>query len=155
MPPLHYQKGDIFNSPAKVLTNPVNCEGLMGKGLALVFKQRYPAMFLIYQQECKSGRLRVGRPTLYRESTPWILNFPTKNIWRADSKLEYLEQGLQYFVTNYKRAGIESIAFPKLGTQNGNLSWNDVGPLMASYLGLIDIDVYIYISEGDHEYYPT
>ena len=154
MSPIHYQKGNIFDSAAHVITNPVNCEGLMGKGLALTFKQKYPAMFTVYQQECKSGRLCIGRPTLYRESTPWILNFPTKNTWRTDSKLEYLEQGLHYFATNYKKAGIESIAFPKLGTQNGKLSWTEVGSLMARYLGRIDINVYIYITEEDQEYYP-
>ncbi len=149
---LHYQLGDIFDSHAQVITNPVNCEGFMGRGLALAFKQKYPAMFTAYKQDCKTGRLRIGKPTLYRESMPWILNFPTKNTWRADSKLEYIEQGLEYFVANYKRADIESIAFPKLGTLNGRLSWVDVGPLMAKHLGQLDIDVSIYIAEGDHEY---
>jgi O-acetyl-ADP-ribose deacetylase (regulator of RNase III) len=126
----------------------------MGRGLALAFKQRYPDMFTIYQQECETGRLRIGRPTLYRESTPWILNFPTKNKWRANSKLEYLQKGLEYFVANYKKADIKSIAFPKLGTQNGKLSWDEVGPLMVKYLSKLDIDVYIYIAEGDTEYWP-
>jgi hypothetical protein len=68
------------------------------------------------------------------------------------SKLEYIEKGLEYFVANYKKAGIQSIAFPKLGAQNGKLSWDDVGPLMAKYLSQIDIDVHIYIAEGDKEY---
>jgi O-acetyl-ADP-ribose deacetylase (regulator of RNase III) len=149
---IQYQKGNIFESSAQVIVNTVNCEGFMGKGLALAFKQRYPEMFSVYQQQCKSGELRIGRPRLYRESNPWILNFPTKNKWRANSKIEYLEKGLKYFVANYKEAGIKSIAFPKLGTQNGKLSWDEVGPLMAKYLSKLDIDVYIYIAEGDKEY---
>ncbi len=149
---IQYLKGDIFESSAQVIVNTVNCEGFMGRGLALAFKQRYPDMFSVYQQECKTGKLRIGRPTLYRASTPWILNFPTKNKWRANSKIEYLEKGLKYFVANYKEAGIKSIAFPKLGTQNGKLSWDEVGPLMAKYLSKLDIDVYIYIAEGDREY---
>src|SRR5438105_8911716 len=149
---IHYQKGDIFESNAHVIVNTVNCKGVMGKGLALAFKQRYPAMFPVYQQECKMGKLRIGRPTLYKQSTPWILNFPTKNDWKLPSKLEYIEKGLEYFVANYKKAGIQSIAFPKLGAQNGKLSWDDVGPLMAKYLSQIDIDIYIYIAEGDKEY---
>src|SRR5579884_3827444 len=149
---IQYQKGDIFTSNAQVIVNTVNCKGVMGKGLALAFKERYPAMFAVYQQECKNGKLRIGRPTLYRESTPWILNFPTKNDWRFPSKLEYLEKGLEYFVANYKKAGITSIAFPKLGTQNGKLSWDEVGPLMVKYLSQLDIDVYIYIADGDREY---
>lgn len=152
MPIIHYQRGDIFTSPAQVIVNPVNCQGVMGKGLALAFKQRYPDMFLTYQRECKTGELCIGRPTLYTKSTPWILNFPTKDSWKANSKLEYLEQGLTYFVGNYKKDGITSIAFPKLGTKNGKLSWDAVGPLMAHYLGPLDIDVSIYITEGDREY---
>jgi O-acetyl-ADP-ribose deacetylase (regulator of RNase III) len=149
---IHYQKGNIFDSKAHVIVNTVNCDGYMGKGLALAFKQRYPAMFSVYQQECKTGKLRIGRPTLYQESTPWILNFPTKHHWRMPSKLEYVQKGLEFLVAHYNNAGIKSIAFPKLGTQNGKLSWDEVGPLMAKYLSQLDIDVYIYIAEGDREY---
>ncbi len=149
---IQYQKGDIFESKAQVIVNTVNCQGIMGKGLALAFKQKYPAMFKVYQQECRTGKLGIGRPTLYQGSTPWILNFPTKDSWRANSKLEYLQKGLEFLVTYYKNAGIKSIAFPKLGAQNGKLSWSEVGPLMAEYLSQLDIDVYIYIAEGDREY---
>lgn len=149
---IQYQRGDIFESKAHVIVNTVNCKGVMGKGLALAFKQRYPAMFTVYQQECKTGKLRIGRPTLYKASNPWILNFPTKAHWKPPSKLEYLEKGLEYLVANYKKVGIKSIAFPKLGAQNGKLSWDEVGPLMAKYLSQLDIDIYIYIAEGDAEY---
>jgi O-acetyl-ADP-ribose deacetylase (regulator of RNase III) len=149
---IHYQKGDIFNSTSQVIVNTVNCKGVMGKGLALSFKQRYPDMFQVYQQECKSGKIRIGRPSLYKGSTPWILNFPTKDHWKPPSKIEYLQKGLEYFVANYKKADITSIAFPKLGAQNGKLSWDEVGPLMAEYLSPLDIVVYIYIAEGDKEY---
>jgi O-acetyl-ADP-ribose deacetylase (regulator of RNase III) len=150
---LRYTKGDIFKAETQVIVNTVNCQGVMGKGLALAFKQRYPAMFPVYQQECKTRKLRIGKPSLYRESTPWILNFPTKDSWKANSKIEYLEKGLDYFVAHYKEVSITSIAFPKLGAQNGKLSWDEVGPLMARYLSDLDIDVYIYIAEDDREYY--
>lgn len=150
---IHYLLGDIFTSNAQVIVNPVNCKGYMGRGLALAFKQRYPEMFTVYRQECDTGQLRIGHPTLYRESTPWILNFPTKDDWRKASKLEYIEAGLRYFVDNYTQAGITSIAFPKLGTLNGKLPWDEVGPLMAKYLDMLDIDVYIYTTEGDKEYH--
>jgi O-acetyl-ADP-ribose deacetylase (regulator of RNase III) len=152
MTSIQYERGNIFDSKAHVIVNTVNCDGYMGKGLALAFKQRYPEMFSVYQQECKTGKLRIGRPILYQESIPWILNFPTKYHWRFPSKLEYLEKGLEFLVANYKKVGIKSIAFPKLGTQNGKLSWDEVGPLMAKYLSQLDIDVYIYITEGDIEY---
>jgi O-acetyl-ADP-ribose deacetylase (regulator of RNase III) len=150
---IHYRKGSIFDSQTQVIVNTVNCKGIMGKGLALAFKERYPEMFPVYQRECREGKLRIGRPTLYKESVPWILNFPTKDDWRANSKIEYLEKGLEYFAASYKQAGIKSIAFPKLGAQNGKLSWDEVGPLMARYLSqLEDVEVYIYIAEGDREY---
>ncbi len=97
-------------------------------------------------------KLRIGQPTLYRESTPWILNFPTKDHWRDTSKLEYLEQGLQHFVDHYKEMGIRSIAFPKLGAGLGKLSWGEVGPLMVKYLRQMDCEVVIYITEDDREY---
>ena len=149
---IQYVKGDLFESKAQVIVNTVNCQGVMGKGLALEFKQRYPDMFEVYQKDCKSGKLRIGRPTLYKKSSPWILNFPTKNYWRLPSKLEYLEKGLEFLVAHYQKVGITSIAFPKLGAQNGKLSWDEVGPLMAKYLSQLDIDVYIYIAESDKEY---
>ncbi len=155
MATLSYHKGDLFDSKAQVIVNPVNCKGHMGKGLALAFKQRYPHMFASYQQECREGKLYIGQPTLYKASTPWILNFPTKDHWRDDSKIEYLEEGLQYFVDHYKALDIQSIAFPKLGAGLGKLSWNVVGPLMVKYLSLVDIDVSIYISEEDQEYLPS
>ncbi|MBA2392109.1 MAG: macro domain-containing protein [Ktedonobacteraceae bacterium] len=152
MAEIRYIRGDIFEASTQVIVNPVNCQGVMGKGLALAFKQRYPDMFTVYQQECKTGKLSIGRPSLYQKSTPWILNFPTKDSWKANSKIEYLEKGLAYFIENYKKASITSIAFPKLGAQNGKLSWNDVGPLMAKYLSKLDIDICIYIADGEREY---
>jgi O-acetyl-ADP-ribose deacetylase (regulator of RNase III) len=152
MAEIRYQKGDIFEAQTQVIVNPVNCHGVMGKGLALAFKLRYPEMFTVYQQECKSGMLRIGRPTLYKEGTPWILNFPTKDHWRTNSKIEYLEQGLVYFATHYQEDGITSVAFPKLGTLHGKLSWDEVGPLMARYLGPLELEVVIYVADGDREY---
>jgi O-acetyl-ADP-ribose deacetylase (regulator of RNase III) len=152
MAQIQYSKGDIFDSKAQVIVNTVNCQGVMGKGLALAFKERFPDMFTVYQQDCKSGKLHIGRPTIYTKSTPWILNFPTKNYWRYPSKLDYLEKGLEFLVTHYEKVGITSIAFPKLGAQNGKLSWDEVGPVMAKYLSQLNIDVYIYIAEGDREY---
>lgn len=152
MAQIQYLKGDIFDSKAQVIVNTVNCQGVMGKGLALAFKERFPDMFQDYQQDCKAGKLRIGKPTIYKKSTPWILNFPTKNHWRYPSKLEYLEKGLEFLLAHYKKVGITSIAFPKLGAQNGKLSWDEVGPLMAKYLSQFDIAVYIYIADGDREY---
>lgn len=149
MAQIRYVTGDIFTSDAQVLVNPVNCRGIMGAGLALAFKQKYPQMFAVYTQACQSGELRVGHLMLYRASQPWILNFPTKDHWRAPSKLAYIEDGLRFFAANYQQMGIQSIAFPKLGSGLGNLSWQEVGPLMARYLAPLNCSITIYIEDGD------
>jgi O-acetyl-ADP-ribose deacetylase (regulator of RNase III) len=150
-----YVKGDIFTSGAQTIVNPVNCRGVMGAGLALAFKQRYPEMFAAYVQACQNSELRIGQLMLYRASQPWILNFPTKDHWRAPAKLAYIEQGLHFFAANYQQMGIYNIAFPKLGAGLGGLSWNDVGPLMARYLAPLDCAITIYIEEGDATYSET
>lgn len=152
MAQLQYVQGDIFVSRTQTIVNPVNCRGIMGAGLALAFKQRYPDMFAAYVQACQNGELRIGQPMLYRANQPWILNFPTKDHWRSPAKLAYIEQGLRFFAANYRQMGIESIAFPKLGTGLGNLSWNDVGPLMVRYLAQLNCAITIYIEDSDFMY---
>lgn len=145
---LKYYEGTVFNSDAKTLVNTVNCFGVMGAGIALEFKLRYPEMFKKYQEMCKNGEYKVGRPKLHNLDKIQILNFPTKNHWRAPSKIEWIEEGLKYFSLNYKKANINSIAFPKLGTSNGGLKWNIVKPIMEKYLGeLDDIEVIICLDD--------
>lgn len=145
---LKYYEGTVFNSDAKTLVNTVNCFGVMGAGIALEFKLRYPEMFKKYQEMCKNGEYKVGRPKLHNLDKIQILNFPTKNHWRAPSKIEWIEEGLKYFSLNYKKANINSIAFPKLGTSNGGLKWNIVKPIMEKYLGELD-DIEIIICLDD------
>lgn len=142
---LKFVKGDIFKSNAQTLVNTVNCRGVMGKGLALEFKKRFPQMFEEYKKECKEGRLKIGTLHLYRGHDKWILNFPTKDHWRGRSRLEYIEQGLEYFVSHYKQWGIKSIAFPKLGCDLGGLNWEKVKEKMREYLkDLDDIEIFVY-----------
>lgn len=153
MPITYIIDGDIFSSTMQTIVNPVNCVGIMGAGLALQFKQRYPEMFAVYKQQCKSGKLATGHPTLYAANKPMIINFPTKDHWKDPSKLEYIKESLLYFVANYKAAGITTIAFPKLGCGLGNLRWNKVAPLMARHLDTLDITVEIYISSKDTKHF--
>lgn len=138
-----------MRSPAQVQVNTVNTVGVMGKGIALEFKNKYPEMFVAYQRVCEKNLLDIGKLYLWKDSEKWILLFPTKRHWRSPSKLEYIEKGLQKFVDNYERKGIESIAFPKLGCGNGNLDWADVQPIMEKYLKPLPITVYIYIDYYD------
>lgn len=142
---LSYLKGDLLSSPAQVQVNTVNTVGVMGKGIALQFKKKYPEMFAAYQKVCEKHYLDVGKLYLWKSAKKWILMFPTKKHWKNPSKIEYIESGLQKFVDNYERLGIESIAFPKLGCGNGNLDWNDVRPIMEKYLKRLPITVYIYV----------
>src|SRR5438094_656515 len=115
---ISYVTGDLFSSPAKVLVNTVNIVGVMGKGIALRFKQTYPEMFKEYQVLCEAGQLQIGSLWVFRTPHKWILNFPTKMHWRKPSAPEYVEAGLRKFVATYAAQGITSIAFPRLGCGN-------------------------------------
>lgn len=139
-------RGNIFNTKAQTIVNTVNCVGVMGKGIALVFKLRYPFMFDIYKSFCKAKQIGIGKLWLYKgePGEPWVLNFPTKFHWKYPSKIEYIEFGLEKFVASYKEKGITSIAFPMLGTNNGGLSKEEVLPVMLRYLSVCDIPVEIY-----------
>ncbi len=149
-----YVKGNIFTSPAKVLVNPVNTVGVMGKGLAKEFKSLFPDMFNQYHKFCDNGQLTVGKLWLYKTENKWVLNFPTKTTWKQSSKMEYIELGLKNFKESFLRHQITSIAFPKLGCGNGELSWEDVMPLMEKYLNPIPISVFIYLEDTTPNYVP-
>lgn len=148
---IEYIEGDIFESPAQVIVNTVNTVGVMGKGIALSFKKRYPKMYERYKDVCEQGLLKTGKLMLFYEADYWLLLFPTKESWRQPSKLEYIEAGLQKFVQTYAAKGITSIAFPRLGCGNGELKWEDVKPLMEQYLKKLPISVYIYLGTNPDE----
>ena len=141
---IKYIEGDLFKSPAQVIVNTVNTVGVMGKGIALSYKNRYPEMFKKYQKVCDNKQLQIGKLMLWYGPDYWVLLFPTKKHWRNPSKLEYLELGLEKFINTYAEKQITSIAFPQLGCGNGELDWQDVRPLMEKYLKPLPIDVYVY-----------
>jgi O-acetyl-ADP-ribose deacetylase (regulator of RNase III) len=141
---IKYFEGTIFNVDTQTVVNTVNCMGVMGAGIALEFMLRYPAMFEDYETKCKDKRIMTGKVDYYKnEDGSMIVNFPTKWHFKYPSKLIWIEQGLQDFVKTYQKNGITSVAFPKLGTSNGGLNWNEVKILMEKYLSNLDIDVYI------------
>lgn len=144
---IKFINGNIFNTKAQVIVNTVNCVGVMGKGVALVFKLRYPKMFDVYQEYCEKKYIGIGKLWLYKAETdkPWVLNFPTKFHWKYPSKIEYIEKGLIKFVETYKEKDIRTIAFPLLGTHNGGLDKQEVKNLMIKYLSkCTDISIEIY-----------
>jgi O-acetyl-ADP-ribose deacetylase (regulator of RNase III)/uncharacterized protein YwgA len=141
--------GDIFESSAQTLVNTVNCVGVMGKGIALEFKKRFPAMYQDYVARCEAGLVQMGRPYHFADLFGTsVINFPTKKHWRAASRLQDIEEGLDYFVAHYEEWGIKSVAFPPLGCGNGGLEWAVVGPLMYAKLANLPIPVEIYAPYG-------
>lgn len=140
--------GNMFESKCSTIVNTVNCVGVMGKGIALEFKKRYPEMFMEYVLKCDKGEVKPGVPYVYQNDKVSIVNFPTKDHWRSPSRLSYVIDGLNWFVENYEKYGIDSIAFPPLGCGNGGLTWNVVGPIMYQKLCLLPIDIEIYAPFG-------
>lgn len=141
--------GDMFDSDAQTLVNTVNCVGVMGKGVALEFKNRFPEMFEDYLARCTAGEVRLGQPYLYRSlMPPWVLNFPTKDHWRSVSRLEDIEQGLTYLLRHYRQWGIASLAVPPLGCGQGQLEWRVVGPTLYRYFKQMEIPVELYAPLG-------
>lgn len=141
--------GDMFQSQAQTWVNTVNCVGVMGKGVALEFKRRFPDMYKDYFERCKAGQVKLGRPYLFKRIVPpWILNFPTKDDWRSVARLEDIVEGLRYLESHYREWGIESLAVPPLGCGQGQLEWRVVGPTLYRQLKRLDIPVELYAPFG-------
>ena len=137
--------GDLFASRAQTLVNAVNCVGVMGKGLALEFKKRFPLMFEDYVERCRRNQVTLGQPYVFRDrSGLMVMTFPTKDHWRSSSRLIDLEQGLDYFIDHYADWGVSSVAFPALGCGYGGLAWAEVEPVMVGKLGDLPIAVEVY-----------
>lgn len=155
-----FKKGNIFSSDKQTIVNTINCVGVMGKGVALGFRLRYPEMYEKYKEFCKNKQIAIGKLWLYKQSqedSQWVLNFPTKFHWKYPSKMEYLEVGLQKFVETYREKGIISIAFPLLGTHNGGLDKIEVLNMMYYYLEkcFIPIEIYEYDPKAPDELYKN
>jgi O-acetyl-ADP-ribose deacetylase (regulator of RNase III) len=141
--------GDILKSKAQTLINTVNCVGIMGKGIALEFKIRFPEMFKDYVEKCARKEVKPGEPYLYKTLfPPQIVNFPTKDHWKSVAKISDIEHGLQYLLVHYKEWGITSLAIAPLGCGNGQLEWRAVGPLIYRYAKQMDIPVELYAPYG-------
>ena len=147
-----FVSGNIFDSPTQVVANTVNCVGVMGKGLALEFKSRYPDMYADYKKRCDQKQVKPGEPYIWENDRVQILNFPTKRHWREKSRLDDIEAGLEYLSTHYEQMGIYTLALPALGCANGGLDWKDVRPLIEKYLAEIpDLEVFVYMPKGYSE----
>lgn len=138
----------MFASGAEAIINPVNCVGVMGKGLALAFKQRHPANFRSYKQACAAGELEPGRLLIVETGQVQprlIINFPTKRHWRAKSRLDDVETGLRTLKSEVQRLSISSLAIPALGAGLGGLDWADVRAAIERELtGLEDVEITVF-----------
>ncbi len=146
---IKYTKGNLLEAPVQALVNTVNTVGVMGKGIALQFKEAFPTNLKGYLKACKDGWLQPGKLLVVREETldgeKVIINFPTKIEWFKKSRYEYIEVGLKELAKVIENKKIESIAIPPLGCGNGGLKWDKVRALMEKYLSpLTDVEVIIY-----------
>ena len=145
---IHFQFGNIFDSSAQALVKPINCVGVMGKGLALQFKQKYPEMFEAYKEACRKKWIKIGNLFVFTEKDKLIIGFPTKKHWKDKSELKYIEIGLIKFVELIKERNIKSIAIPALGCGLGQLKWDDVCDLMIKYLEpLNNVEIFVYLPQ--------
>ena len=139
---MEFKTGDMFNEDAEALVNSVNCVGVMGRGIALQFKNMYPANFEAYAAACKREEVRPGRMFVFETgqltNPRYIINFPTKRHWRGKSRIEDIESGMRALVKEIKERNIRSIAIPPLGSDLGGLQWHDVRPLMKAELTELD-----------------
>jgi O-acetyl-ADP-ribose deacetylase (regulator of RNase III)/uncharacterized protein YwgA len=142
---LSFQDGDLFAEPVEALVNTVNCVGVMGKGVALEFKRRWPENFKAYKKLCDAKQLAPGKLYIFEtkglfssEGPRFLVNFPTKDHWRSKSQLSYVKDGLDALAKAICDYRITSIAIPPLGCGNGGLDWADVKPLILSKLGELE-----------------
>lgn len=148
------ENSNLFDSDADALVNPVNCKGIMGKGLAREFSKRFPECLPPYKQACVVGNLVPGvllyvkltiQPDFFSTPRPGVILFPTKNHWKDPSRSEWIEQGLQYLKNNYQSWGIKSVAMPQIGCGLGGLKWEVVRPIIEKvFLGeQIELEIYL------------
>lgn len=134
-----FAKGNLLEAEAEALVNAVNTEGVMGKGIALQFKRKFPEMCEAYCVACEAGEVAPGRMHVFERSgflnPRYIFNFPTKRHWRSQSRMEDILTGLACLKEEIEKRGIRSVALPSLGCGNGGLAWRDVRPAIESALG--------------------
>ena len=150
---IEYKTGDILADDAEALVNTVNCVGIMGRGIALQFKNAFPKNFDAYEQACERHDIQPGRMFVYENDSltnpRYIINFPTKRHWRGKSRIEDIESGLKALTEEIKSRHINSIAIPPLGAGLGGLDWKDVRPRIERALKeFAGLDVRVYEPKG-------
>jgi O-acetyl-ADP-ribose deacetylase (regulator of RNase III) len=153
---LEFKTGDILAEDTEALVNTVNCVGIMGRGIALQFKNAFPENFKAYAEACRREEVRPGRMFVVETNQltrpRYIINFPTKRHWRGKSRMEDIEAGLEALTEEIRARNIRSIAIPPLGSGLGGLKWDEVRPRIEEALrGLNDVRVVIFEPSGAPE----
>lgn len=146
---MKFTQGNLLEASAEALVNTVNTVGVMGKGIALMFKEAFPSNYRAYEDACKRKEVTIGKmfvtENLAFSGPRWIINFPTKKHWRQPSKLEWIKEGLTDLHQVIQQYQIRSIALPPLGSGNGGLDWAEVRPEVERLLGdLDDVDILVF-----------
>lgn len=140
---------DLMSSRSEAVVNAVNTVGVMGKGVALLFKKKYPEYFSSYANACRVGDVRIGSIFEYQlgySGVPsWILSVPTKRHWRDSSSIVDVERGIEALARSVVRLGIRSVSVPALGCGEGGLSFSRVGPILVKHLSILDCEVFIHM----------
>jgi O-acetyl-ADP-ribose deacetylase (regulator of RNase III) len=143
-----FTQGNLLEARAEALVNTVNTVGVMGKGIALMFKERFAENFRRYAAACKAGQVRTGEMFVTQVSEldgpRWIVNFPTKQHWRGDSRMEWISQGLHDLRRFLLENKVESVAIPPLGAGNGGLDWAEVRKQVEAILGNLEADILVF-----------
>lgn len=153
---IHYTTGNLLDAPVDALVNTVNTVGVMGKGIALMFKERFPNNMKAYAEACKSNQVTIGKMFVTESGElygpRWIINFPTKKHWRSPSRMEWVEAGLNDLKAFIMANHVKSIAIPALGAGNGGLNWLQVKPRIDAVLNSLgDVAIWIYEPISDYQ----
>ena len=153
---IDYKTGDILAEDAEALVNTVNCVGIMGRGIALQFKNAFPENFKAYAAACKHEEVQPGRMFVFETgqltNPRYIINFPTKRHWRGKSRIEDIESGLQALAEEIRERNIQSIAIPPLGSGLGGLDWSQVRPRIEEAVSeFTNLEIVIFEPKGAPE----
>jgi O-acetyl-ADP-ribose deacetylase (regulator of RNase III) len=148
---IEYRDGNLLEADVEALVNTVNTVGVMGKGIALLFREAFLENYRLYREACLRGEIKIGKMFVVQTGQflpRFIINFPTKQHWKMRSRLKYIEDGLRDLIGVVKENQIKSIAIPALGCNNGGLNWDDVRPLIeAAFTELPEVRVLVYLPQ--------
>ncbi len=141
--------GDILSADVDAIVNTVNCVGVMGKGIALQFKMKYPENYTFYKKVCNNGRMLVGKVLVFEQkpanNPKFIINFPTKRHWKGKSTIQDISKGLDSLLIEIKQLKIKSIAIPALGCGLGGLDWQQVKSIISdAFSSLPEVNIWLY-----------